>query len=109
MNRKMIYGLLLGAALGVICIVGASLRMPGELSTLYLFSFWYNRVLMGLVIALFPKPKSLKVSLLRGAILGMVISFAFYSATEFNDLMGFIAGIVYGMIIEVVLFTTVKD
>lgn len=109
MNKRLMYGLILGAILGVFCILGASLRMPGELSTTYLFAFWFNRLLMGLVIGLFNRPKSIQVGLIRGVLLGAFVSFAFYSATEFLDLMGFLAGIVYGIIIESVLFYQVKD
>ena len=36
----------------------------------------------------------------RGAFLGLLVSFAFYSSTGFRDVIGFIAGIVYGVIIE---------
>jgi hypothetical protein len=104
MKQRVILGLILGALLGVVCIVGASLRMPGELSNVYLFSFWFNRLLMGLVIGLFPRLNTLKMSLLRGVFLGALVSFAFYSATEFLDLMGFAAGLVYGIVIETVLF-----
>lgn len=104
MNKRLLFGIILGIILGLLCILGASLRMPGELSLTYLFSFWYNRVIMGLVIGLFPKPKDIKIALLRGVILGALVSLAFYSATEFRDLMGFFAGVAYGIIIETVLF-----
>jgi len=104
MKQRVIFGLILGALLGVVCIVGASLRMPGELSNVYLFSFWFNRLLMGLVIGLFPRLSTLKMSLLRGVFLGALVSFAFYSATEFLDFTGFAAGLVYGIVIETVLF-----
>jgi hypothetical protein len=100
------YGLFLGALLGIVCIIGAQLRMPNELSSAYLFSFWFNRLLMGLVIGLFSKPKSLSIAILRGVVLGAFVSFAFYSSTEFLDLTGFMAGVVYGIIIETVLFYT---
>ncbi len=108
MSQRMIYGIILGAILGVVCILGASLRMPGELSVAYLFSFWFNRVLMGLVIGLFPRPRRLRLGLVRGLVLGAFVSFAFYSSTEFLDLMGFMAGLAYGIIIETVLFYTIK-
>jgi hypothetical protein len=41
-------------------------------------------------------------------VLGALVSFAFYSATEFLDLMGFMAGLVYGCIIEAALFYSIK-
>jgi putative flippase GtrA len=40
----------------------------------------------------------------RGAILGLIVSFAFYSSTGFNDVVSFLAGIIYGIIIEFVAF-----
>jgi hypothetical protein len=108
MRKRMIYGIALGGILGIVCILGASFRMPGELSSVYLLSFWFNRVLMGLVIGLFPRPRQLHVGLVRGLVLGALVSFAFYSATEFLDLMGFMAGLVYGCIIEAALFYSIK-
>ncbi|MCD4827331.1 MAG: hypothetical protein K8Q99_06095 [Acholeplasmataceae bacterium] len=104
MHKKLIYGMILGAILGIFCIVGASLRLPDHASFSYLLSFWYNRVILGALIGLLPSLKSLKLSLLRGLLVGALVSFAFYSATNFLDLMGFFAGFAYGVIIEFVLF-----
>jgi len=42
--------------------------------------------------------------LARGAVLGLIISFAFYSSTGFADVVSFLAGIVYGVIIEYIAF-----
>lgn len=36
--------------------------------------------------------------------IGLLVSFAFYSSIGFGDPVGFIAGIVYGVIIEYVAF-----
>jgi len=44
------------------------------------------------------------MSLARGAVLGLVVSFAFYSAIAFQDVISFLAGIGYGVIIEAVAF-----
>jgi hypothetical protein len=104
--KRLCAGALLGALLGVACIVGAQLRTAGQLETLYLFSFWFNRVLIGVTIGLAKEPDRLGLALLRGAVLGAVVSFGFYSATDFADTTGFGAGIVYGLIIEAVLFRT---
>ncbi|MBU1144037.1 MAG: hypothetical protein KKH92_10405 [Firmicutes bacterium] len=108
MSKRLIIGLTTGAILGVFCIIGAQVRFGATLSAAYLFSFWYNRVIMGLVIGLFASNYKLRVLLLRGAIVGALVSLAFYSATEFNDLVGFLAGIAYGVIIEFVLYKVVK-
>ena len=104
MSKKNIYGVILGAILGIFCIVGAVLRLPEHAGFSYLLSFWYNRVVMGFIIGLLPSLKSFKLSLLRGVVMGALVSFAFYSATGFLDLMGFLAGLIYGVIIEAILF-----
>jgi hypothetical protein len=75
-------------------------RSGSELAPAYLFAFWFNRLLMGLVIGL-PKGQGQPLPFwLRGAVLGFLVSFAFYSASGYLDLVGLIAGIVYGVIIE---------
>ncbi len=109
MNKdRILIGLGTGAILGVFCIIGAQLRTTGQLETLYLFSFWFNRVLIGLVIGLSSKCFTLNKALVRGVILGAIVSFAFYSSTGFADPVGFVAGIFYGIIIEFVLYKFAK-
>ncbi|QRN84762.1 hypothetical protein JR334_07135 [Clostridia bacterium] len=103
-TKRMKTSLITGAILGIVCIVGAQLRSDFSKDAIYLFSFWYNRVLIGLVIGLAIKNLELKKALARGAILGFLVSFAFYSSTGFADPVGFSAGIVYGIIIEFVCF-----
>lgn len=108
MNKRLIISLLAGAILGVVCILGANLRYEGAQPGSYLFAFWFNRLLMGLVIGVIKQPLTLPKRLLRGALLGLFVSFAFYSATAFLDLMGFLVGAVYGVIIEYVAFRFAK-
>lgn len=108
MSKRLIIGLITGAILGIFCIIGAQVRSDYSQSMTYLFSFWYNRVIMGLVIGLLPSGYKLKVLVIRGAIVGAFVSLAFFSATNFSDLIGFLAGIAYGVIIEVVLYKLVK-
>lgn len=98
--KRLIIGLIMGAILGVICIVGANLRYDGSLSNAYLFAFWFNRVLIGLFIGLLVSIKNPLHLVLRGAFVGLLISFAFYSATNYLDITGFLVGAVYGVIIE---------
>jgi len=99
-TRRMLVCIITGALLGVICIIGAQLRSGFERDVVYLFSFWFNRLLLGIVIGLAWGKLNTLQTLGRGAILGLLVSFAFYSSTGFEDVIGFIAGIVYGVIIE---------
>ncbi len=104
MRKKMTITLITGSILGIICVVGATLRTSGELSLGYLFAFWFNRFLMGFVFGLLTYTADLKTLLIRGFGIGLLISFAFYSATSFEDLIGFIVGGVYGVIIVYVVY-----
>ena len=99
-TKRMLVCIITGALLGVICIIGAQLRSGFERDAVFLFSFWFNRLLLGLVIGLAWNKLNTPQTLCRGAILGLLVSFAFYSSTGFEDVIGFIAGIVYGIIIE---------
>ena len=100
MTRRMVVCMVTGALLGIVCIVGAQLRSGFEHEALYLFSFWFNRLLMGVVIGLAAGGLDTPRAIGRGALIGLLVSFAFYSSTGFNDIVGFLAGIVYGIIIE---------
>lgn len=102
--NRMKVSIITGAALGVVCIFGALFRM-GSLPLYFLFAFWYNRVLMGAIIGFAPPGQGRSKLLIRGAIIGLLVSFAFYSATGFMDFTGFAAGIVYGVIIEYAAMT----
>jgi uncharacterized membrane protein len=89
-----------GALLGIVCVVGAYLRSGSSASPVFVFSLWYNRVIIGLAVGAPWKEHKLTRALIRGAILGLLVSFAFYSSTGFEDLISFVAGIVYGAILE---------
>jgi len=92
----------MGAILGIFCILGAKVRYDNTLANWYLFAFWFNRVLIGLVIGLVAWETNLYIRLVRGLLLGLLVSFAFYSSTNYLDLVGFLAGGIYGIIIEYV-------
>jgi uncharacterized membrane protein len=100
MNRRMKEALIGGALLGIVCVVGAYIRSGATASPVFVFSLWYNRVIIGLAVGAPWKETSKGKALLRGAILGLLVSFAFYSSTGFQDPISFVAGIVYGVILE---------
>jgi uncharacterized membrane protein len=100
MNRRLKEALIGGALLGIICVVGAYVRSGSSASPGFVFSLWYNRVIIGLAVGAPWKATRRTKALLRGAILGLAVSFAFYSSTGFQDHISFVAGIVYGVILE---------
>jgi hypothetical protein len=102
MKKRLIVSIITGAILGVVCIAGAQMRYDVDLNGLYLFSFWFNRVLIGVVIGLLVTEENVPKMVIRGLLVGLFVSFAFYSSTDFFDPVGFIAGGIYGIIIEFV-------
>lgn len=104
MKKRMKLSLISGAILGIVCIIGALIRSGFQMDGYLLFALWYNRLLMGFLIGLPWKNIGMPILLARGAIFGLIISFAFYSSTGFIDVVSFLAGIVYGMIIEYIAF-----
>lgn len=100
MKKRLIESLIGGVLLGIVCVIGASVRSGFSADPNFVFSLWYNRVILGLVVgAPWPTTKR-KTAILRGAIFGLVVSFAFYSTSGFADPVSFVAGIVYGVILE---------
>lgn len=108
MSKRMTEALICGALLGIVCVVGASIRSGFTADPIFVFALWFNRVIIGLVIGA-PWSNSNKTNaLIRGGILGLLVSFAFYSSTSFVDPVSFGAGIVYGVILEAWLNRSIK-
>lgn len=104
-NKRIFISIITGAILGVFCIIGVSFRLGFSGNELFIFSTWLNRVIMGLVIGLAPYyeiKNSSRNIFLRGAFIGLIISGSFYLSTGLKDTPGFLAGIVYGIIIDYV-------
>jgi len=103
MKKRISLAVVMGAILGIFCIIGVGYRFGFSGNELFLFATWFNRLLMGLVIGLagsWTLIKNKKNPLVRGVLLGLIISFSFYVSTDFRDTTGFIAGIFYGIIID---------
>lgn len=101
-KRRLTVAVLTGAILGIICIIGMGIRLGFAGNEILIMSAWYNRVMMGLVIGL---AGSLVVSrsynvFVRGALFGVLISGAWFLSTGLVDPLGFLAGIVYGVVID---------
>ncbi len=108
-NKKRIgIAVLLGAILGIFCIVGVGTRIGFSGNKWYLFGMWYNRIIMGLLIGfagsweIFTSGSQLKNATLRGLILGTIVTSAILFSTSFKDIPSWGAGILYGIIIDVV-------
>ncbi|MDM8534188.1 hypothetical protein QUF55_05710 [Clostridiaceae bacterium HSG29] len=104
MTKRMKKSIAMGVILGIFCVVGAYIRSGRQLNVINIFSLWYNRLILGFIIGVPWESKEMKKSIIRGAIIGFIISFQFYIFTNFVDTVSFIAGIVYGIIIEVFLY-----
>ena len=100
MTKRLKEALIGGALLGIVCVVGAYIRSGSTASSVFVFSLWYNRVIIGLAVGAPWNETKRSNALLRGAFLGLLVSFAFYSSTGFQDPISFMAGIVYGAILE---------
>lgn len=100
MNKRMKVSLIGGALLGLLCVAGAYIRSGFTASPNFVFSLWYNRVLLGLIVGAPWQKRPRRKALLRGGNLGLLVSFAFYTTSGFQDPVSFVAGIVYGVILE---------
>jgi len=100
MSKRMKAALVGGALLGLICVVGAYIRSGFTASPVFVFALWFNRLIIGLVVGAPWAITNRSKALLRGALLGLLVSFAFYSSTGFVDLISFVMGILYGVILE---------
>ena len=112
MKKRLLVAILTGAFLGIFCIIGISIRLGFVGNELFILATWVNRVVMGLVIGLAPYyviQNNTKNIILRGALLGLIISGSFFLATDLRDIPGFFAGIVYGIIIDFVASKSVKN
>jgi len=104
-KRRLLISVLIGAVLGILCIVGVGTRIGFSGNELFLFAMWYNRVIMGLLIGLASDLKIIdsdKNYLVRGFILGLLVTLAITFTSEFRDWPSFFAGIAYGLIIDFV-------
>ncbi|MGM0406126.1 MAG: hypothetical protein ACQEQM_08300 [Thermoplasmatota archaeon] len=104
-TKRIMISVIMGAVLGVLCIVGVGARIGYNGNELFLFAMWYNRVIMGLLIGLAYDIKiidSNKNFIVRGFILGFIVSLAITFTSEFRDWPSLFAGMAYGIIIDLV-------
>ena len=102
--KRALIAMVAGSALGVFCILGVGYRVGFSGNGLFLFSVWYNRFLMGLLIGVAGDVKLLAGRggnvVARGLLLGTLVTLASSLSTGFRDGPAFYAGIVSGVIID---------
>lgn len=99
-KERMRTAIITAVLLGLICIIGFVIREGLRNNSIYILALWYNRLLMGIVIGLVAHREGIIV-LLRGACLGFLVSLAFFLSTQMLDPVSLFAGIIYGVIIDV--------
>lgn len=100
-NQRLKRGIGTSIILGLLCVLGVIFRMGYQGRLIFLLALFYNRLLMGIVISLASNRKGILV-ILRGAVLGFLVSLAFFLSTGFQDPVSLFAGIIYGIIIDTV-------
>ena len=101
-----------GAILGVVCILGAVQRIPGNFSDNleYLMGIWAMRVILGITIGLagtmtFFRGEKWQLwvnALIRGLLFGLIFSVAILLIDPFKDYSTFAAGIAYGPVTDLI-------
>lgn len=108
-QKRITVSVFTGAFLGIFCIIGVGTRIGFNSNIIYLMGMWYNRVIMGLLVGLAGEiiliENDRNNSILRGAIIGLVVTTGIFLSTSFRDIPSFFAGIVYGIIIDYVSTT----
>jgi hypothetical protein len=103
-NKRLLIAIIAGSILGIFCILGMGIRLGFFGNEIFLASAWFNRLIMGIIIGLsghINLSRRYNTSI-RGAFFGLLISFAWFLSTGFRDFTGFLAGIIYGIIIDYV-------
>ena len=116
-TKRLIVGTVLGAILGIFCVIGVSLRLPNPVypnATVYLIGAWYNRVVMGSLIGLaggiklYKNEDNILNSIIRGAIIGAFVSVSFSFLSQAIELTYFFAGIVWGLVNDLITTRLIK-
>ena len=104
-SKRINIGLVFGTILGLFCVLGVGTRIGFSGNLIYLIGMWYNRVIMGLMVGLADQvtiieKNSRNNSIIRGAIIGLIVTTGILLSSSFKDIPSFFAGIVYGVIID---------
>ncbi|OLS32519.1 MAG: hypothetical protein HeimAB125_08060 [Candidatus Heimdallarchaeota archaeon AB_125] len=110
--KRFLISTLAGAVLGVACIIGVGLRIPGTHADniVYLMGIWGMRVLLGMIIGLAEGIVILKGEQwqkwvnagIRGTLFGLAFSVTLLLIDPFFSFATFGAGIAYGPITDLI-------
>lgn len=110
--KRLIISVITGAILGIVCIIGVGLRVPGGYAANvgYLIGIWTMRVILGIMIGLDQSIILIKGEEwqkwvnagLRGILFGLIVSVAVLLMDKYVGYSTFAMGIVYGLIIDLV-------
>ena len=106
--KRLIFAILFGVIFSLLCMTGVYFLVP-ETSLipnkiLYMAGAFYNRIIMGVLIGFASELKIIKDkdntlnSIVRGAILGIVVSVGFAFLQAYTNINFFIMGIIFGLL-----------
>ncbi|MCW3135047.1 MAG: hypothetical protein N2V78_12070 [Methanophagales archaeon] len=99
-TKRVVIATIIGTLCGLFCAYGTVLKFPGQFGILMLAAIVYNRALIGFVIGI---ADTIKVySVIRGAILGAVVSTAMAIPAGMGGLTLMAFGIAYGAITDII-------
>jgi hypothetical protein len=102
--KRMLISIILGAIFGIICVIG---NIIGN-GTPFLIAAWYNRVILGAMIGfagdfkIYKGENNIINSILRGLIIGAFVSLGFAFFLHPILVSFFIAGLIFGILIDVI-------
>ncbi len=97
-TKRIIIATVVGLFCGIFCAYGTVWKYPGRFGVLILASIIYNRALAGFVIGIADNIKLHPV--VRGAVLGAVVSTAIAIPSGSGGLILIAFGVVYGVITD---------
>ena len=107
-SKRMIITLTLGALAGVTCAIGTLIGNNPifQISLMYLIYLWYNRLMLGFVIGIADNVRiinhDLGNSIIRGALIGAILSIILVIIPGLAAYSFILAGVVFGIIIDLV-------
>jgi hypothetical protein len=110
--KRLLYSVILGAISGILCASGAFVLLNTEPSipniSIYLIGAFYNRIIIGFLIGFAEELKIYKEkdnminSIIRGLLLGLIVSIGFAFFNVYINLPFFFMGMVFGILIDLI-------